>query len=221
MPRVQKPDLWSEEREKSCRLWVQQLVSLSLLYRKAAGWARVLNFISNLLTGIGLLWPVPTYGCTLLSSGDCLQLTWSGIVVSFVTGITTVLSNIYNVGDRATKYYSSETDLLKLSRKIDLEMKKKSKKRVDPDIFAQQIINEYEAAIEYVRLPWYIKGEEQLANLSLLQSYVEASQCSVREDDDQLQQPIVTTPRSLTLTETDRAMMKRMQYELERLKVGA
>lgn len=222
---------WSEQREKAMRLWIRQLVSLSFLFMRAARFTRGIIVGLNFMSFFGSLYTFPTNGCGLVSGLVCVQLQWSGIIIGLISAICSGMSMVYDLGKRAELYENTQITLMQISRCISLELQKDIRERTKSGSeFAEFIVQSYDKAVEDVRLPWYIQGEQQLANISLLQTYQGATlrqsslQCRSTESDStssDKSQPTTTTrelePPTLELNDRDRAAMEKIQLELERL----
>jgi hypothetical protein len=209
--------MWTPAREQGMILWVRQLVALSYLYSRASSWFRVLNFVSSLLSVIGTVYSIPTYGCSLVSREVCTALLWSGLISSFIVGTSSVLASIYSPSERARECDDAAKGLLKVSRMIDEELARGNDEREDAGSFSERVLRAYDTIVDHVPLPWFVHGEQQLANLSLIQSFTEQQQRNNLHDDvgsprhEQQQQP------QLLYTAVDREIARRIDHELGRL----
>lgn len=199
---------WDTGKERSLRMWVRQMVCLSYLYMKASRTSKALSVISNVINTIGFVYTIPGYGCSLVSGEVCIMLNWTGIVLGVVVGFVSVMTFIYNPEDKARAYDFGAKGLLKLSRRIDSELTTAKTHRKDASQFSTEIITAYEEVVDNLRLPWFIGGEQQLANISLIQCYNELDEVVKGKDKD--------TPR-MNVSSTDLAVMNRMNFELNRL----
>lgn len=207
---------WNRDRENVARLWVRQLVSLSFLYVRASKWMRVLAFTFNFWGVFGGIYAIPAYGCSLVSDSACFNLLVSGMVTNLIAGMFSGLALAYSPENRAVKYDSATKELLSISRVIGLELQKLRGEREDPSAFAQSVVTAYEGILQNVPLPWYITGEEQLANLSLIQSYSinENSTQSTESDDDDSTRPRLP---AIQMTEQDYLAREKITEQLNRM----
>lgn len=204
--------MWTPAREQGMVLWVRQLVALSYLYSRASSWYRVLNFVSSLLSVIGTVYSIPTYGCSLVSREVCTALLWSGLISSFIVGTSSVLASIYSPSERARECEDASKGLLKVSRTIDEELARGNDEREDAGTFSERVLRAYDTIVDHAPLPWFVHGEQQLANLSLIQSFTQQQQQQRHQEEvTQQQQP------QLVYTAVDREIARRLQHELDRL----
>lgn len=192
---------WNNEKETAFRLWIRQIVSLSFLYMRAAKSSRWLGFFAMVLATIGTVFTIPGYGCGLVTGEVCIQLQWSGIILSVIVGVNNILSAVYDPSGKTGLYDRAAKDLMKLSRKIDAELAKDLSNRMLPDVLRQEVIDGYDDIVDHIRLPWFIRGERQLANISLLQSYNEVEEGK----------------NIIEVNQTDIAVMDQIKHELRRI----
>jgi len=195
--------VWTTARENVMKVWTRQLVSLSFLYLKAARWTRRVNFVMNFISIFGAVYTLPANACSLVTGAACVGLQWSAIMLALVSATTNGLGYAYNLSSKNREYETASRVLLKLSRRIGLELDKHRDERADSTLFAEGVIADYDAVAEKSRLPWYVDGEQQLANISLLQSY------RLGEESEAV--------ASMPLTDEDRANMQHIAMVMERL----
>ena len=199
---------WNDERVQNMRLWIRQLVSFSFLYFRAARWYRFVSVLSTGFDALVIVYTLPGYGCGLVTGQVCEALQWTGIVFGILGGVNSILSRLYDPDARRVSLEKAGNALMKLSRKIDSELAKDATERVHANELREGIIDNYDDIVDNARLPWFISGEQQLANISLLQGYV------VGGGDD-----VERGPRDamLQITPADVEVMKQIQHELRRL----
>jgi hypothetical protein len=105
---------------------------------------------------------------------------------------------------------------MELARDIGLELEKPANERQEASAFAQSVMNRYDKAIKGATLPWYINGEQQFANINLLQSYLTHPNCTVRESIRESSSGEEEEPR-VRFTTQDIAVMERVAREMDRL----
>lgn len=201
---------WGPDREKAMRLWIRQLVSLSSLYMDAASWGRYMVLLSTIFGALGTVYTLPGYGCGLVTGQVCSDLQWSGIVLGILVGVSNMLVAIYNPGAKKKAFENASKRLMKISRKIDTELSKEAECRMDAAKLRDQIVEDYDDIVDHNSLPWFIKGEHQLINISLLQGY--SSEQPLSADLERGRSTL-----ELEITERDRVVMNQIQHELKRL----
>ena len=160
-----------------------------------------------LLSMMGAAYSIPGYGCGLVSGVVCVQLQWSGLILGFIVAVGNGISLVYDPMQLTVKYDTTSANLLKLARSISLELDKDDDRRDDAVGFAQRIVDSYDKIIDDVRLPWYVHGEQQLANISLLQTF----SASHQHQRGGAQIPVCE------LTDADRHVMRQISHEMGRL----
>lgn len=198
--------VWNEAREEGMRLWIRQLVALSFLYMRAAKWSRAFSVVLTSLSIIGGAYSIPGYGCGLVTGTVCDGLQWSGLVLGLIVSVANGLALAFDSPMKTIEYNAVAKDLLKLSRTISLELDKSIEERFDAAKFAEAQVQKYDSILDDVKLPWYVSGEQQLANISLLQSYHTTAHVGSS-----------SRPPTVQLTDEDRNVMRKMAYEMERL----
>lgn len=162
------------------------MVAMSFMYIQAARWTRRILFCMNAITVLGLVYTIPSNACGIVSGVVCFAWQWSAILVAFVSSVVSGMALAYDMPDRLRMFEESGSALLKLSRRIGLELDKRPAERTDGSQFASDIVREFDAIIENSRLPWFINGEDQLANISLLRSYEQAHFTSTDESSEEV-----------------------------------
>jgi hypothetical protein len=199
---------WNPEMEKSMRLWIRQIVSLSYLYMRASNWSRYAGFTTTTFAVLGTVYTLPGYGCGLVTGQVCEALQWTGIVLGVIVGLNNMLASIYDPGSKKAMFEGASKALLKISRKIDTELAKDDGLRKDAGVFREDVIADYDNIVDHVRLPWFVNGEQQLANISLIQSYSLPEAADLESG---------TAGSTIQITPADRAVMSQIQHELSRL----
>ena len=223
---------WNQSRETLMALWVRQLVSFSFLYMRASRSSRLISFFSTFMSVVGVIYTIPGYGCGIVTGSVCNELQWSGIILGVVVGLVSILAAIYDPGGKSVAFDMASKKLLKVSRLIDNELVNEPQFRIDPNTLWSTVITVYEDVVDNTRLPWFISGEQQLANISLIRSYKDDSvgemeiaiaaekdqDSNKNKDDTKTNTKIQTqTHRLVLLTDTDRATMNRINFEMGRL----
>jgi len=214
--------------------------------------------VANALTMVSLIgnvFTIPGYGCVLLGDGTgCLTLQWLGLILAMVAALATGITNSFDTARRADQYETASKNILQLSREVFLELSKSNHERTNASDFAAIIFDKYDLILQDVRLPWYIRGEQQLANLSLIEGYAlphsypacvhrdsssssssssassssssSASSSSITSSSSDAEVEEVDSSDaiendgahvSVPLTDNDRAIMRQLTSELERL----
>jgi len=117
---------------------------------------------------------------------------------------------------RSSDCEMASRELLKISRAIDSELARANDERVDICEFSNTILRAYDVIIDHTPLPWFIKGEQQLANLSLIQSFTRPRNENVAARTSDVAggaEPVLLT------TDADRAVGQRLRVEMARLGV--
>lgn len=212
---------WTSDRESSMKLWIRQLVTLSLMYYKAARWTRMVNFWFNFWSVFSAVYAIPAYGCGLVTGSVCVVLQWSGIVIGLVASTLNGIAFTYDAKERSREYQDSYQRLLKLTRTITLELQKPVEERGNASDFALHVVGLYDDVADKLPLPWFINGETQLANISLLRSYENDSGVHTTSTEENVlpqNNAVQKKPRlTIPLNDADRAVMNRIQMELHRL----
>lgn len=175
---------WTRDREQSLLLWTRQIVSMSYMFIQAARWTRRMLLTMNFVTVLGLVYTIPSNACGIVAGVVCVAWQWSAIIVAFISSIASGMALAYDLPSRLRMFERSGSTLLKLSRRISLELHKQPDERNNDVDFAEGVIREFDEIIENSQLPWFIKGEDQLANISLLRSYTVTSSTHSSQNTD-------------------------------------
>lgn len=201
------------------RVWIRQFVSLAFAYVQAMRWYKRANFFFNFMSIFGAVYILPAAGCGIVTGAVCVDLQWSGIVIGIIVSVTNGVAFALDLPSRITTYAGANIDLMQIARDIGLELERPVAERPDASVFSQAIMNRYDTAIKGASLPWYISGEQQFANINLLQNYLtpcrqdSSSSSSLSSSASEEEEP---EPR-IGLTSHDRAVMDRMEVEMSRL----
>lgn len=189
------------------RLYIRQFITLAFSYVKAARWYKRINFVFDFVSIVSAVYSLPTAGCGLATGQVCVGLQWSGIVVGILSSVTNGLGFALDLSAKISSCLDANSELMQLAREITLELEKPPDSREEDVVhFLGRIINRYESAVKGVSLPWYIDGEQQFANINLLQ--VQARSYS---DDTEAAAAVVS------ITDGDRAIMTLLDNEMQRL----
>ena len=200
---------WTETRMTNIRLWIKQFASLAYSYTMAIRYYKKADFFLNFMNVFGGFYLIPTAGCGLVSGEVCVGLQWSGIVIGVIVGICGGMSYVLDLPSKMSCYESANVELMQIARDIGLELDKDPEDREICVDFSKDIIKRYDSAIKGATLPWYIRNEQQFLNINLLQSYLTVPPSESRDmEQDQV----------IVLTENDRAVMQRLDEELQRLR---
>lgn len=200
--------IWTSRNEETMRLYIRQFITLAFSYVRAARWYKRLNFILNFISIFSAVYILPTAGCGLATGQVCTNLQWSGIIVGTISSVTNGLAYALNLPGKISLCMGANNALMQLAREISLELEKPYAIREDVVGFLGRIISKYESAVKGVTLPWYIEGEQQFANINLLQVQTRTYTTPAFDEEN------VTT---VELTDQDRAVMSLLENEIRRL----
>lgn len=192
--------MWTDASEALLQLWVRQIVGVATLYARGATRSRFLKFVfifaGLFCSAYTAIVPIPAVGCDIVSGDACARLQWSSIAMAIVGIVTGGIGLAYDFSRRVVLFEEASKKLLKLARRIDMQLQRERAQRHEMQPFKEWVLSKFEKYTE-PKLSSCVRTPAELANMSLLQNYDAAHAAPV--------------------TPVDREIMSSLQYQLSRL----
>lgn len=138
----------------------------------SASWARWFQFafttLGQFTSGYTAAISLTTMGC------DYSALQWSAIAFGILSWMLAFMDGKYEIGGKAVRMNNASQNIVRLARRIDLQLQRTRESREPVDEFCAAVVSEYDEIISTVPdLPRWIRGD--LTNITLLTAYREQS----------------------------------------------